>query len=160
MSQTSAPRREMLEGRLGLISQPFAPEDVQSCVSSAKSYYGRLAIQDGTVEGKCLHPSAAITSLPKSVLGVVASTHAIESEDGSEDPHYGVTKTINVLRKGYIWVAITEDVEIGDDVHVLFGAGNEGKFATTGGTDLTGVARWTRGGLAADGFAELEVNFI
>lgn len=158
MSQTTAPRREMVEGRLGLIAEPFAPEDIRAGVQpAAKSYFGRAVVQDGTEEGKLKHPDAAIADLG-ALLGVVSATHAVVSQNDGEEPNYDAQKTVQYLRKGYIWVKIDADVAIGDAVHVLTGAGDEGKFSNTGGTDISAVARWTRGGLAADGIAQLELN--
>lgn len=158
MSQTTAPRREMLEGCPGLLAEPFAPEDIRAGVQAGgKSYYGRLVIQDGTEEGDLVHPAAAISDLGV-VLGVVSSTHAVVSQDDGEDPNYDAGKTVQYCRKGYIWVKIDADVAIGDTVNVLTAAGDEGKFSNTGGTDISAIARWVRGGLAADGAALLELN--
>jgi len=166
MSQTIAPRRENLEGRVGLIAEPFAPEDIRTKTQNAKSYFGHLVIRDGANEDLIKHPDAAISDL-KLIEGIVASTHAVESQRDGDAPSYPAQDSVNVLKKGYIWVAIEEDVAYGDPVHVrISAAGNEklGAFRPSADgantTDISSIARWTRGGLAADGIAILELNLI
>lgn len=164
MSQTTAPKREMALGRVGLIAEPFGPEDIRSKVNpSGKSYFGRLVIQGAGGDERIAHPAAAIADL-KTIMGTVVSTQAITSQNDSDDPNYPATDAVNVMRKGYMWVAITEDVAVGDPVFVLGSTGDEGKFAMSSGgatdTDISTVARWAKGGLAADGIALLELNLI
>jgi len=160
MSQTVAPQREMKEGSLGQAAEPFVQEDVRSRINTAaKLYFGRLVTRTG--EDTVGHPSAAIADL-NVVDGVVMASRAQLDQADGDDPHYPVKETTNVLRSGYIWVAITEDVAVGDPVFVEGGAGDEGKFraSSTGAadTDVSSIAKWERGGLAADGIALLEIK--
>lgn len=170
MSQTQAPRREMVPGRLGLIAEAFGPCDVRSRVQpGAVSYMGRLVVRDsGTGEEAVAHPSGALASVDGTVVdGIVASTHAIESNRDSDDPNYLAGDALNVLRKGYIWVQIEADVSVGDPVLVRHtadgGLDKLGAFAPAAGTglqDISAIAKWEKGGLAADGIALLEINLI
>lgn len=170
MSQTEAPRREMVAGRLGLIAEAFSPYDVKSRINSAaKSFFGRLVIRDtGSGEDAIAHPSSALSAVNGTVIdGIVSSTHAIESSRDSDDPAYPAQDTVNVLRKGYIWVQIEADVSVGDPVLVRHtadgGLDKLGAFAPAAGAglqDISAVAKWEKGGLAADGIALLEINLI
>ena len=160
MSQTTAPRREMVEGKPGQSAEPFGPEDVRTKVQPAgKSYFGRLVLEDNSGEDRVLHPAATIADL-KTVMGIVASTHSIQSVDDTDDAHYPAQEAVKVARKGYMWVAITTDIALGDPVHALITATNEGKFANAGGEDLSSIMKWHRAGLAADGAALLELNLL
>ena len=157
MSQTTAALRDCVEGRLGLLAEPFGPCDVRSGSNETLPlYFGRMAVQDGTEEGHVKMPDAG-GQLPVGV--VVASHHATSNTGTPVEPHVGPTGCAGLLRKGYIWVEITTDVAIGDAVHFLSGAGDEGKFANAGG-DAVAAAGWVKPALAADGFALLELNLV
>lgn len=159
MSQTTAPRREMVEGALGLVAEPFTSHDIHSRINDTDPiFFGRAVIHDAGVGGDdgVAHPAAAPTVAQ--IDGVVMATRAIVSKTTGGDPQYDAQESINVIKKGYIWVAITADVVKGDPVHVLHGAGTEGKFANAGGVDISSIAKWEKGGLAADGFALLSID--
>lgn len=159
MSQTTAPQREMKEGALGLVAHHLGPDDSVSRINeSAALFFGRLVTRVVSEDDEVVHPSAAFTV--DQIDGIVQATRAIISEAGSNDPNYQAKETANILKKGYIWVAITADVAVGDAVHALTGTGDEGKFADAGGVDISAVAKWERGGLAADGIALLSINLI
>lgn len=159
MSQTTAPRREMVEGALGLVAEPFASHDIHSRINDTDPiFFGRAVIADLTVGGDdgVAHPAAAFTA--PEVDGVVMATRALTSKETGGDPQYDAKESINVIKKGYIWVHITTDVVKGDAVHILTGAGDEGKFANAGGVDVSSIAKWEKGGLAADGLAILSID--
>lgn len=170
MSQTTAPRREMVPGRLGLIAEAFSPTDVKSRVNdNGPMYFGRLALRDtANGEDHVAHPAGALGSVDGTVIdGIVSSTHAIESARDTSDPNYAAQETVQVMRKGYIWVQIEADVNVGDPVlvrHTVDASLDKlGAFAGAAGTglqDISAVAKWEKGGLAADGVALLEINLI
>ena len=163
MSQTTAPRREMVVGQAGQMAEPFGPEDVRSVVNpSGKLFFGRMAVV-GASEGVAAHPSAA----SQRPLGVVMHSHAIVSKEDGLDAGYGAKETANVLRKGYVWVVIEETVAIGDAVyfrHTASGGNTKlGAFrndADTATADQLTNARWVRGGTAAEGIALLELDVL
>jgi hypothetical protein len=164
MSQTSAPLRDMVPGRLGLAAEPFNPATCESKVQPGdKSYYGRAVIADfATSEDAIKHPDAA----SQKVVGVVASTQAIVSQDDSDDPNYAAKETVKVMNKGRIWVAIEADVDASDDVYFRHTADASldklGIFAPAAGTGLDQLtnARWIKGGTAAEGIALLELDIL
>jgi len=160
MSQITPPREFLIEGCPGLVAENLNTKDARTGVSSSEMFYGRLVVDDSAAmktEDGVKHPAAAFTEMD--VIGVVSSTHAIESSRDDLDAHYPAKRQGNILRSGYIWVAITEDIAIGDPVHVLTAAGDEGKFAMSGGEVLAN-ARWKRGGSATEGIALLEIKYI
>lgn len=107
MSQLSYDNQ--IEGREGLIA--CHPRDIVCYVNpNDKMYFGRMAVMDG--EGKTKHPDAAGLK----VLGVVASTHAMESKDDGDAASYAAKDPANILRKGRIWVKVEQDVVAGDPV--------------------------------------------
>lgn len=162
MSQTTAPLTTMAAGYPGLAAEPFGPEDVRSVINSAaKMYFGRMVVVDG--EDKAKHPTAA----GQKPLGVVMASHAMQSDTVQDDPGYPAKKTANVLRKGYIWVKIEEDIAIGDAVyfrHTASGGNTKlGSFrndADTATCDQLTNARWVKGGTAALGYALLELGSL
>lgn len=167
MSQTTAPTNTMVKGTLGIAAQPFSPTDVVTKVQpAAKSYFGRLVVRDGVSTDKVKHPAATISDL-KTIEGVVQSTHALECND-VDDPGYAAKDAINVLKKGYIYVAIEEKIAVGDAVFVRFVAGAGGTKLgafrndadTASAVDISSVAKWVEGGSAADGVALLSLNLI
>ena len=165
MSQTDAPLRNMVPGRLGLIAEPHNPHDIVSKVQPAgASYYGRMVVNDtGTGEDAVAHPAGDIDNL----AGVVAATHAIVSQDDSDDPNFAAKQTVPVMTKGRVWVAIEVDVAVGDAVwlrHTVDGGLDKlGAFANATGTGLlevTSHARWVKSGTAAQGIALLEFDVL
>lgn len=167
MSQSTAPLREMVPGRVGLIAEAFGPCDVRSRLNaSAKSYFGRLVLRDsGSGEDHVAHPAGALAAVNGTVIdGIISSTHTLESQKDGDEPNYPAKETLNVVRKGYIWVAIDQDVAVGDPVFVRHTGGGEGKFRmdadTANAQDISAVAKWEKGGTAAEGIALLEINLI
>ena len=160
MSQTSAPLREMVPGRLGLAAEPFQSQTIETKVQpSAKSFFGRAVVADiATGEDAIKH----IDTTGQTITGVVQASHALVSSDDGTDPGYEAQEAVAVMNKGRIWVAINEDVAVGDDVYVVHAAGaDRGKFRTdnTGADQLTN-ARWIKGGTAAQGIALLELDVL
>ena len=160
MSQTSAPLREMVPGRLGLAGEPFQPSSIETKVQpAAKSFFGRAVVADiATGEDAIKH----IDTTGQKVIGVVMSSHSLVSADDGSDPGYEAKDAVKVMNKGRVWVAINEDVAVGDDVYVVHtGAGDQGKFRTdnTSADQLTN-ARWIKGGTAAQGIALLELDTL
>lgn len=160
MSQTTAPLRTMEPGRLGLNAEPFNPTDIVSKIDSdGKLYFGRAVTHDTAAgEDQVKHNDAAA----QVVAGVVLSSHALVSQSDSDDPNYAAKQTAPIMKKGKVWVAINEDVAVGDDVYVVHtGAGDLGKFRTdaTNADQLTN-ARWAKGGTLAQGFALLELDIL
>jgi len=92
--------------------------DVMSFVSEEKAYYGHF-VTKGTEDDEVRAPTASgdITDV-KLGRGVVVRTQAIESNDDSDDPHYSIGETINVLRKGRVWVQVENAVTPEDAVYV------------------------------------------
>lgn len=166
MSQTSAPLREMVPGRLGLLAEPMQSSVIETKVQpGAKSYFGRMVVADpSTGEEAIKHPDA--TGFAS--LGVVAATHAIESQDDGEEPNYPAEDAVTVINKGRVWVAIEEDVAVGDDVYCRHTANGAGKLRLgafrndddTANADQITNARWVKGGTAADGVALLELDIL
>lgn len=161
--QTTAPQRSLNAGYPGLMAEPFGPTDIRSCVQpAAKSYFGRFVVVDG--EGKCKHPTAT----GQQPLGVVAASQAVMMDSADALPGYPAKHTVNVMRKGYIWVAIEEDIAIGDAVyfrHTANGAGklNLGSFrndADSATCDQLTNARWVKAGTLALGYALLELGSL
>ena len=165
MSQTDAPLREMVPGRLGLIAEPFNPHDIVSKVQpGGASYYGRLVLHDPPSGDDAVKTPAGDLAAP---AGVVTATHAIESQDDSDDPNYAAKKTVPVMTKGRAWVQIEADVDVGDEVwcrHTVDASLDKlGAFAPATGTGLTQIAtgaRWVKGGTAAQGIALLEFDVL
>lgn len=117
MSQTQAPKVNMDEGRPGLAAEPFGPEDIRSLVNpSGRMYFGHAAAR-GSSYGQTKLPTAS----DDVIEGVVMASHALESQDNSEEPNYPAQKSSNVMRKGYIWAKIEEDIALGDDVYFRYG---------------------------------------
>lgn len=164
MSQTTAPLRDMVPGRLGLIAEPTQPSTIESKVQpAAKSFFGRLVVADtASGEDAIKHPDAA----SQVALGVVAATHAIVSSDDSDPPAYAAGDTVAVINKGRVWVAIEEDVAVGDDVFFRHTAGSATTLGTfrndddTSSCDQLTNARWVKGGTAAEGIALLELDVL
>lgn len=165
MSQTTAPLREMVVGRLGLAAEPMQPATIETKVQpSAKSYFGRAIVEDiATGEDAIKHPDAA----SQSVRGVVMSSHSLVNEDGSDSPHYPAKESVKVMNKGRVWVQIEEDIAVGDDVYfrhtVNGGLDMLGAFrndADSGNADQLTNARWVKGGTAAQGIALLELDVL
>ncbi len=156
----------MVKGSLGLLAEPFGPCDVRSKVQpAAKSFFGRLVVRDGASADKVKHPTATISDL-QTIEGVVSSSHAVE-QNGSDDPGYAAKDAVNVMKKGYIWVAIEETVAVGDPVFVRFAAGTGTKLGafrndadTATCVDISSVAKWVEGGTAAQGVALLSLNLL
>lgn len=77
---------------------------------------------------------------------------------------YAQYESVPVRRKGRMFVSIDVNVAVGDDVYLRHTA-NGGKVPGQWGnasdgnkaTAVTG-ARWSKGGTAADGYAEIELN--
>lgn len=161
MSQITAPLRNMVPGQAGMMAEPFGPEDVRSVVNPlGKLYFGRLAVIDG--ESKAKHP---VNGTDK-VLGVVMHSHATVSKEDGLDAGYAAKETANVIRKGYVWVVIEEDIAVGDAVFYRHAAGTGTKLGafrndadTATATALTN-ARWVIGGTAAQGIALLELGIL
>lgn len=161
MSQTTAPLREMIAGQAGQMAEPFGPEDVRSVVNpTGKLFFGRMAVVSG--DGLAAHP----TSGSQVKLGVVMHSHATVSKEDGLDAGYAAKETANVIRKGYVWVVIEEDIAIGDAVFYRHAAGTGTKLGafrndadTASCTALTN-ARWVKGGTAAQGIALLELDVL
>ena len=160
MSQTTAPREQMREGALGLVAHHFGPSNVLSKINSTDTvFFGRAVVHkvaDG--EDGVEMPTAAPTF--QTLEGISMATRAIIDTGAGIEPGYQPMDSINVARKGYVWVKIDVDIVKGDPVHILSAAGKEGVFSNAGGFDATGRMRWERGGLAADGIALLEINLV
>lgn len=161
MSQTTAPLREMVQGQAGQMAEPFGPEDIRSVINTAgKLFFGRLAVVDG--EGKAKHPTATLDK----PLGVVMHSHATVSKEDGLDAGYATKETANVIKKGYVWVVIEEDIVFGDAVFYRHAAGTGTKLgafrndADTATCTALPNARWVKGGLAAQGIALLEINVL
>lgn len=162
MSQVQAPLREMALGQAGLMAEPFGPEDIRSVVNpTGKLFFGRIAAIDG--ENKAKHP----TLTTDKILGVVMHSHALESKADGLDAGYGAKETANVIRKGYVWVVIEEDIIVGDAVFYRHAAGAGGtklgalrNDADTASCTALPNARWVKGGTAVQGIALLEVNVM
>lgn len=155
----------MVPGRLGLAAEPFNPSTIETKVQPAgKSYFGRLVVDDfAGGEERIKHPDAA--SLKP--LGVVMSTHSMPSNEDADDPNYPAQEAVKVMNKGRIWVAIEEDIAVGDDVYFRHTAGAGGSKlgafrndADTATADQLTNARWVKGGTAAEGIALLELDVL
>jgi hypothetical protein len=162
MSQTTAPLRQMVPGRLGLAAEPFNPSTVETKVSTADIFFGRMCVRDGSEEERVLHPSAA----SQEKMGVALATHSMESKEDSLDPHYSPEEAVKLMYKGRVWVCIEADVNVGDEVHfrhtVDASLDKLGCFAPATGTGLEALtnARWVKGGTAAEGIALLELDIL
>ena len=163
MSQTSAPLRTMVPGRVGLAAEPFNPSTSETKVSVGKSYFGRAVVPDlGSGDDHIKHPDAA----GQGVTGVVEASHSMVSNEDADDPNYAVQEAVMVKNKGRIWVAIEADVDVGDDVYFRHTADASldklGIFAPAAGTGLEQLtnARWIKGGTAAQGIALLELDVL
>jgi len=72
--------------------------------------------------------------------------------------------SVPVRRRGRMFVSIDVDVAVGDAVflrHTTAGAkkaGQWGNVADGGNADAVTGARWSKGGTASDGYAEIELN--
>lgn len=162
MSQTSAPLREMVAGRLGLPAEPFQPDTMSTKIQPGdKSYFGRLVVDDvASGEDAVKHPDAA-SQTPR---GVIAASHTMASNEDADDPNYAAQESLMVMEKGRIYAAIEADVAIDDPVffrHTADGPLDKlGIFAPAAGTGLEQLsnARWVKGGTAAEGFAILELD--
>lgn len=163
MSQTSV-QRDMTPGRLGLAAEPFNPSTIETKVQPAgKSYFGRMVSRDGVSEDKIVAPAGAASNR----VGVVVSTHSLPSNEGGDDPHYAAQDSVMVMNKGRIYVAIEEDIAVGDDVYFRHTAGGGGtklgafrNDADTATADQLTNARWIKGGTAAEGIALLELDVL
>lgn len=161
MSQTTAPLREMVQGQAGQMAEPFGPEDIRSLVNpNGKLFFGRMAAVDG--EGKAKHPTATGDKL----AGVVMHSHATVSLEDGLDAGYAAKETANIIKKGYVWVTIEEDIVFGDAVFYRHAAGTGTKLgafrndADSASCTALPNARWVKGGTAVQGIALLEINVM
>lgn len=164
MSQTTAPLRNMVPGRLGLAAEPFNPSTIETKVQPAgKSYFGRMLVDDfAGGEERVKHPTAT----GQKPLGVVMSSHSMVQNEDGDDPNYAAKDAVKIMNKGRIWVAIEEDIAVGDDVFFRHTAGTGTKLgafrndADTASADQLTNGRWVKGGTAAEGIALLELDVL
>ena len=129
--------------------------------------FGQGVVDDGVTADQNRTPQAAST--PAQFQGVTVLNQRIEFQN---DVFAGVdgiaqNQAHDVMTQGEIWVAIDENVAVGDGVFLVVnaaGGDTVGHFRSTDDAansidlGLTRPVRWTLGGTAALGFARLELN--
>lgn len=117
-------------------------------------------------DNDCKLPAAAADiTTAANALGIAFSTQAIESS-ASGVAQYPVKSSVNVLRKGRVWVQVEEAVTPASPVFVRYasGAGGTQKGAFRASADTATAAQWanaryvTSAGIA--GFAQVEIDGI
>ena len=134
--------------------------DVISRLAEGDLHFGRYSVlgTDKDRQGKLPSTAAEITD-DKKGLGVVRSTHAIESSTSGE-PRYLDKNMANVMRQGRIHVTTEDAVTPDSDVFVRFQGGNEGKFrsdADGGNAAQLSRAKWVNS-VGAGKVAILEID--
>lgn len=164
MSQTSY-LRNMVPAGLGVQAEPFEPSSIETRVNpSAASYYGRAVVQATGGDSRIKH----LDTTGAKVLGVVVASQTLMSQSGSDEPNYPAKEAVMVMNKGRIWVAIEEDIAVGDAVYVRHTANGSGKLrlgafrndSDSSNCDQLTNARWIKGGTSAQGFALLELDVL
>lgn len=126
--------------------------------------FGRLVAEDGQSgsDGELLAKIVgSATDVTADALGVALYTASYEKSQG-DDGEYPAQATMNVLRKGRVYVPTEVDVAVGDDVYVRHTADGSldviGGFAKASGTGKAELsdARWIRG--TERGVAVLQID--
>jgi hypothetical protein len=159
MSQTSYSINQdaALEGQLA----DSGIKDVMSYTAEEDLKFGRAVLQ-GTADGQCLLPAGNITGL----LGVAIHQHKEQGLVGSQDAKYLEGDSVNVLKKGRMWVKVEEAVVAQDPVyvrHTTGGGGTElGAFRKSADTSTAAVVSGMKYLTSADAaaLALIEVDVI
>lgn len=138
-------RQEMeiaLEGQIADIS----PRAIESYAAEGEGVAIGRAVVQGTGDGQC----KAISAAGDHILGVVVHSHArLVDAPKAKD-------IVNVMRQGGVYVRPAEAVTPASPVHVLFEGADAGRFAASGGVQLTG-ARY-EGSADKDELVKLVIN--
>lgn len=163
MSQTSYSVDPQV-GYRGLLADPGMDKYALSLAngSAAAQGFGIMVRRDATNPEKQFDIFSAASQTP---VGILVHSHAREDLSLADPLGIALLETASVIRRGRIWVAIEEDIAVGDDVyfrHTAGGGGSEiGAFrndADTVSADQITNAQWIQGGTAAVGVALLEIN--
>jgi len=92
----------------------------------------------------------AISSSSDKFRGVILRTHTIETGKGVE-----IGRPSNILRRGKVWVTVSETVADGDSAFVVVASPTKFGKTSTGNVATNGVFR---SAADADGVAILEIN--
>lgn len=119
MSQTSVAEQAVANEGMKASSTGF--DDVISRAGEGKVYFGRLVSLGTDKDKQAKHPAAAadITDLTKK-LGVSIQSHALESKDDGESPHYADKDMVSIMRRGPVYVKPEQAIVPTDAVFVRF----------------------------------------
>lgn len=126
MSQTTAPLINAVVGEVGLIAESFGPWAMESKVSQAEVFVGRL-VSLGAGDDEVAAPAAS-GDVTATAVGVTARRLSRVSQAGAADPSFPAGESLPVLRKGKIYVEVEDAVTKGGACFVNFQNGNEGQF--------------------------------
>ncbi len=131
MSQTSY-SQTMTVGRAGMIADN-GPRDVVSKTNPVVALKFGRAVCRGTADRDVKLPTSAAEAA--ACIGVTLLSQSIESS-ATGDPQYPVGSDVPVLKKGRVWVQVTEAVVAGSPVYVRYATG----LADTGDVDKGGFS--------------------
>ncbi len=109
----------MVAGRAGMLADN-GPKDVVSKINPAVAIKFGRAVCKGSADRDVKLPTTAAEAA--ACIGISLVNLSMECS-ASGDPQYPIGSDVSVLRKGRVWVVVTEAVVAGNDVFVRFGDG-------------------------------------
>lgn len=121
MSQTAMTEQASL-GEAGLLGDSGHDMYIRSYAAEGTDVAYGLGLVPGTdPETQVAVPAATFTTFS----GFAVKKHPMEDESASD---FADGETVDVLRKGRVWVPAVETMAVGDTVHVIHTGGNEGQI--------------------------------